>query len=157
MSTTVSCLIISCSATKCLERGPAILVYCGRLFQVIKKQLPRLDVFILSAKHGLISAEQEIEKYDQRIEDKTWTDEDLTRQIVELGVNKNYIKIHLCMSEAYVLALLTPLLDVAQDWQFVFRIAKGQSIGYMQTELKEFCLKYQEGDIPSWHKLVSLE
>ena len=62
-------LIVSCGSTKCPDVGnmKALDRYLGPIFQSIKKAgVPeKVDVAILSAKHGLIRADTLIENYDQ--------------------------------------------------------------------------------------------
>lgn len=65
------CLVISCSKAKSKSHYliPAIERYDGPLFRVLKKYLAaskdnKLSIFILSAKYGLISANDKIPFYD---------------------------------------------------------------------------------------------
>jgi hypothetical protein len=67
-------LILSCSQQKALAEGdlPAIDRYDGPTFRVLRKYLrtnsdDSLAVLILSAKFGLIEAEQKIPWYDERL------------------------------------------------------------------------------------------
>lgn len=68
-------LIIACSQRKSLEPGllPALERYDGGSFRLLRKAkregyLPeRLDILILSAKYGLISASTSIATYEQRM------------------------------------------------------------------------------------------
>ena len=72
-------LILSCSRRKnsCKELIPAIERYDGPAYRVLRKfcheSLPKsksIDVYILSAKFGLIKAEQPIPDYEQKMTDK---------------------------------------------------------------------------------------
>ena len=62
-------LIVSCSNNKCPDVGnmKALDRYTGQLFTKMKAEgiPPNVDIAILSAKHGLIRSDTEIEKYDQ--------------------------------------------------------------------------------------------
>src|SRR5260221_14613918 len=68
-------LIIACSQRKCLEPGllPALERYDGGSYRLLRKAkregyLPeKLDVLILSAKYGLITASTSIATYEQRM------------------------------------------------------------------------------------------
>lgn len=74
-SDTRSMLIIACSQRKSLESGflPAIERYDGGSYRLLRKAkregyLPeRLDILILSAKYGLITASTSIATYEQRM------------------------------------------------------------------------------------------
>jgi hypothetical protein len=69
-------LIQSCSKSKNQPEGPvpALDLYSGFFFKIIKKAMrenvfdERIDISILSAEHGLIDAETEIEWYDRRMD-----------------------------------------------------------------------------------------
>lgn len=71
-------IIISCSDKKNTQPGllPAIQRYKGAWYGVINKlnregDLPEnLDVFIISAKYGLINSEMLIENYEQKMDYK---------------------------------------------------------------------------------------
>lgn len=70
-------LILSCSATKRRESGPAALVYDGPAYRVLRawwrtqplvsKERDPIDVWILSAEHGLIESDTPIARYDRRM------------------------------------------------------------------------------------------
>lgn len=64
-------LIISCSKRKKLthEKRPAIEVYDGPIYRSLRKRFNHIstlpvDIYIVSAKYGLITAESTIEHYD---------------------------------------------------------------------------------------------
>ncbi len=70
------CLVLSCSQAKRADAGllPAIERYDGPAFRVVRKflreappELQDVDVFVLSAKYGLIAADELIADYDQRM------------------------------------------------------------------------------------------
>ncbi len=63
------CLILSCSQTKRLEAGPAYEVYNGPYYRILRKYGPPwpVDIYVLSAKHGLIPVTHSIEPYDQKL------------------------------------------------------------------------------------------
>lgn len=66
-------LIISCSKRKrsSLKKGPAIDIYDGPFFRLLRKyKLPNVDIFIISAKYGLIHFSNLIELYDLKMSTK---------------------------------------------------------------------------------------
>lgn len=67
-------LIVSCSDKKCPDVGDmkALDRYTGQLFSKMKAFgiPPKVDVAILSAKHGLIRSDTPIENYDQIMTDE---------------------------------------------------------------------------------------
>ena len=73
-----SLLIISCSGAKDKTPGllPAVMRYKGPLYPTLhkamrEKRFPKsLDILIVSAKYGLLTSDEPIEDYDQRIDDK---------------------------------------------------------------------------------------
>jgi hypothetical protein len=68
--------LISCSSGKLDHRAPAAQLYTGQLFQLSKawivKRCPRWG--ILSAKHGLVLPEEEIDPYDQNLAGLTYAE-----------------------------------------------------------------------------------
>jgi hypothetical protein len=104
-------LIINCSKSKYsqLEFLPAIERYNGVAFRVVRKFLQEqttdyLDIFILSAKFGLIPAYQLIPNYDQKM-DRMRSQE--LKPLVNLKFNELlqsgfYKRCLLCMSKDYV-------------------------------------------------------
>ena len=82
-------LIVSCSNNKCPDVGnmKALDRYTGQLFTKMKAEgiPPNVDIAILSAKHGLIRSDTEIEKYDQlmtpEIRDKFISDPEQMKKI----------------------------------------------------------------------------
>ena len=73
-----SLLIISCSGSKDKTPGllPAVMRYKGPLYPTLHKvmredRFPKsLDILIVSAKYGLLTSDEPIEDYDQRIDDR---------------------------------------------------------------------------------------
>ena len=111
-------LILSCSQRKRPAPGmmPAIERYDGPQFQVLRKYLREktdggedLDIWILSAAHGLISSEQDILDYDQSI---------TSQRVLELQkavlskfadlMDNAYVKICISLSKRY--------LKVFENW-----------------------------------------
>lgn len=63
-------VLVSCVSQKLPQRAKAKHLYVSTLFQLTLKYAEKLqpdDIFILSAKHGLLSLEREIEPYEQTL------------------------------------------------------------------------------------------
>jgi len=69
-------LVQSCSKSKDQARspGPAFDIYSGYYYKILKKAIDegafdeRLDVCILSAEHGVLAPDDEIEVYDRKMD-----------------------------------------------------------------------------------------
>jgi hypothetical protein len=147
-------LILSCSKTKSKTAGPAIQVYDGRLFNIIKSRLPCVALFILSAEYGLIEPIDIIKPYDKTINDRSWSDEFLVWQWRILDLD-TYPKVYVLMGQDYVLALADAIYDEVKRDDQIIRLGSGsQGIGQMQSVLVDFCQKQQEGEPPFWHQVV---
>lgn len=104
-------LIINCSKSKYsdVEILPAIERYNGVGFRVVRKFLQQknadyLDIFILSAKFGLISSNELIPDYDQKI-DKRRSQElqsTVNAKFCELLQSGFYKRCLLCLSQDYL-------------------------------------------------------
>jgi len=66
-------IITSCSKDKLDYSAMAVNLYQGQFFQAVVKinTILHADLYVMSAKYGLIQAWQEIEPYNQRIENKS--------------------------------------------------------------------------------------
>ena len=67
-------VLISCVSQKLSHRAKAKDLYVSTLFRLNLKYAKILNpdaIYILSAKHGLLSLEQEIEPYEQTLNRKT--------------------------------------------------------------------------------------
>src|SRR5947209_9600943 len=63
-------LILGCSAKKRERRAQAMDVYDGPIFRVLRKsggQCPKVLVWIVSARYGLIEGKQVIEPYEMKM------------------------------------------------------------------------------------------
>ncbi|MCE2885860.1 MAG: DUF6884 domain-containing protein [Pseudanabaena sp.] len=85
-------VLISCASRKLSQKAKVKDLYVSTLFKLNLKYAQQLEpdnIFILSAKHGLLSLEQEIEPYEQTLnnmytnEVKQWADQVL-EQISEI-------------------------------------------------------------------------
>lgn len=109
-----SLLIVSCSQRKGSDPGllPAIDRYDGPTFRLLRRFLkespsPPLDIFILSAKFGLIPHNQPIPNYDQRM--TQLRAQELHPSVMsELGhifSSRSYQRVCICMGRDYLVAL----------------------------------------------------
>ena len=123
-------IITNCSKKKLSGKAKAKDLYQGQFFSLIKHiaEQNSMDLFILSAKYGLISAEKEIESYDQRI--KTKADVIRLRTLSNKLFNEilqRYSKVLLIMGREY-----QSVLDEFQDTK-IFRSSDNRgSGGYLQ-------------------------
>jgi hypothetical protein len=63
-------VLISCASRKLSQKAKVKDLYVSTLFKLNLKYAQQLEpdnIFILSAKHGLLSLEQEIEPYEQTL------------------------------------------------------------------------------------------
>lgn len=109
-----SLLILSCSERKRCDKGllPAIERYDGPAFRVLRRFLKehpteQLDIFILTAKFGLISSNQHIPYYDQRM--TALRAQELHLQVItelrNILDNRTYQRFCICMGKDYLQAL----------------------------------------------------
>ncbi|MBE7474329.1 MAG: hypothetical protein HS114_34800 [Anaerolineales bacterium] len=141
-------LILGCSDRKKGFSGPACLVYDGPLWKIVRNSLPRVDLFCLSALHGLIPADRRIEPYDLRLVQSTLTIPQLGNQWIELGLN-SYVNIYTCMGQDYA-ALLGKAAAHYSRSERIFRIGEpGDGIGQLGQKLRAWCRRKQ-GDVPNW-------
>ncbi|MFB6158666.1 MAG: DUF6884 domain-containing protein [Candidatus Nanohalobium sp.] len=138
-------LIQSCSGTKNDVDGsvPAIQLYDGYFFRIIKKAQRNfgldngLDMLILSAKHGIIDPEEEIEHYDQVMDEERA--KELNKEVVEAIAkrveNKNYSKIVCNLGKDYLKAV-EGLENHLSDEQEL-HVIEGNGIGEKGKVLKK--------------------
>lgn len=134
-------LILPCSKVKKpLTEVQAIELYDGPFYKVLKKNYPdNLDVFILSAKYGLISSDEIISYYDQimtlnRAEELGC---EIKVRLENTVKEKYYDEIFISLGRTYMYALnksISFLDDYNVYWGF------GQ-IGERLHQLKEWTIK----------------
>lgn len=137
-------LVQSCSASKnrMKEPTPAMDVYSGYFFKIIKKaareQAMRddLDIRILSAKYGLLDPEDCIEYYDQKMDRSRAAElRDSVITDIETQIDKyGYSRIVVNLGEPYKKAIEG--LDQRVDPEVLF--IEGDGIGNKGHELKRF-------------------
>ena len=80
-------VIVACGTKKRKEKSPAWKLYTGSYFQLClrcaSKWAKRKDIYIISAKHGIVTLDTELEPYDTHI-----TSEDA----VDINVIKSQMK-----------------------------------------------------------------
>jgi hypothetical protein len=109
-----SLLIVSCSQCKRSDPGllPAIDRYDGPTFRVLRRFLKErpsaaLDIFILSAKFGLIPHNQPIPNYDQRMTPLRAQElhPSVMGELRHILSSHSYQKFCICLGKIYLLAL----------------------------------------------------
>lgn len=130
-------VLISCVSQKLAQRAEAKDLYVSTLFKLNLKYAQKLDsdkIFILSAKHGLLSLEEEVDPYEQTlntmsaIEVKQWADQVLDQIRAKCSIDET-IFIFLA-GERYRKYLLPHLKNVQIP-------LKGLGIGKQLQKLKE--------------------
>lgn len=129
-------LIISCSQRKKLTAKllPAIERYDGPLFQVLRKfqvnsskTTDNLDVYILSAKFGLIPISKKIPFYDQPMsyQRAAQVNPKVIAKVKQVFADKRYREIFVCVGKQYLHALKG--YDVFLPNSSVVTVASGSS------------------------------
>ena len=131
-------LIISCSKTKKhLDNVPAIQLYDGQVYRVLKKRTPQnLEIVIISAKYGPIRSTEIISYYGQvmtvaRAAELRQNVENVIRNVIR---NHNPGKIFISLGFPYNLAVSEELMDFL-DENFHLQVAHGP-IGKRLHQLK---------------------
>lgn len=168
-----SALIVTCSAAKRSPKGPAINVYNGPMFRVLRKWQPNIKLFILSAWYGFIDAGQEIETYDQVMPRRPGP-EYMNKLATQISESKlvEYGPIYVCMGDLYmnVWHEATRMVYIEKygndsitypGWirdcviflpAAAHQRAKGRS-AYMKA-LSEFCREFPYKGDPEWAKYI---
>jgi len=130
-------VLISCVGQKLSRKSRARNLYISTLFKLNLKYAEKLkpnEIYILSAKHGLLSLDEEIEPYNQTLNEmsaakiKTWSEE-ILQQINHVSDINNTKYIFLA-GDKYRKYLLPHLKDYAIP-------LKGLRIGEQLKKLKE--------------------
>ncbi len=138
-------LLVACSQRKLRTKGllPAIERYDGVNYRVIRKAMregyfpPNVDIKILSAKFGLIDAQERIPWYDQRMNKERAVElNPKVMQRLKRSVSRNgYLEIHINMGKVYLLAM-DGLQNVVNS-DITIKYAKG-GIGEKAKAMKEW-------------------
>ncbi|MBO8172415.1 MAG: peroxide stress protein YaaA [Bacillaceae bacterium] len=139
-------LLISCSQKKTeLKRGNALDVYNGPYYQIIKKlkrenKFPKtLDLYILSAKYGIIKESDTIDNYDQKMtlqRGKELYTKNLNR-LEKILQNNNYNNFFVNLGKLY-LESISPFDQLVPKSTNVI-ICEGQ-IGERMSQMKNWIL-----------------
>ena len=102
-------LLISCSASKRnLRNRPAIEVYDGPSYRMLRKYTRSdMDILILSAKYGLITHDERISNYDQRMTKQRALDlrDETTTKLVSVIKTHDYHEVYVDLGAAYRYAI----------------------------------------------------
>lgn len=107
-------VVLACGAQKLPTAAPALELYTGPLFGSARRWAlsvtSRDRIFVLSALHGLVGADQVLEPYDQRIKPTRETVDRLVDQAAELDLYAG--PLYFAGGELYRLTLILAGLDV---------------------------------------------
>jgi uncharacterized protein DUF6884 len=107
-------VVLACGAQKLPTAAPALELYTGPLFASARRWAlsvtSRDRIFILSALHGLVGADQVLEPYDQRIRPSRNTVDRVADQADELGLFAG--PVYFAGGEVYRLTLILAGLEV---------------------------------------------
>jgi hypothetical protein len=151
-------LILSCSQRKRGDPGKirALERYDGPAYQVVRRYLrerpdPQLDICILSAEYGLISAYDAIADYDRKMDAGRATElrASSSATLQRLFVTRSYAEVFVCMSELY----LGALCGIEDLHQRVSHAAPGQGkkLASLRRWLREATAAESERE-KSWRK-----
>lgn len=144
-----SLLVQSCSATKepVDTPVPAIDLYDGYFFRIIKKARrvnrfqPEIDIIIISARHGVVEPDDEIEYYDQQMgtERAEELNEDVVDAIGEKVATNGYDKVWINLGKDYLPAVdgIEDVIDIPVNY------IKGDGIGMKGKQLKQLVSRGQ--------------
>lgn len=138
-------IIISCGSKKRAKACPAFLLYQGHYFNHVlnwvKSIAPQKDVYIISAKYGLIHCSQVIEPYEAKMGSKTQiiTIEEIKRQFHDLGLENE--KMLFCGGKEYMSVLNNSSKNIIRLWDHIN--LKGKTFGYQMQWLSK-----NKGQIP---------
>lgn len=132
-------VVIACGATKRGERAPAAELYAGSYFRSCLASAlsiaPRSSVLILSALHGLVELDRELDPYDMILGiPGAITAADVGRQAAELGVAGLPV-LALCP------ARYADVLEASGAFPEVSRPLAGLGIGQQRGRLRELRLQ----------------
>jgi hypothetical protein len=141
-------LIVACSQRKCVtpEVLPALERYDGVYFRVLRKARregywpEKLDVLIVSAKHGLLEADTPIAHYDLRMtqEQATYLRPSVVPALAERIASRSYTEIFLNMGKTYYMALDGWDVSLTRDITVLY--AKG-GIGQKASQMRTWLLE----------------
>lgn len=139
-------LLIACSDAKKDGTHNALDLYQGVMFDVLRKWMPategaRPDVYVISAKHGLIHATKPTENYNQRMTPER--QQELVDQGVDLAefAGKNFSKVFIAGGQDYqpvAIAYVQQLQKAGHIAPGILPTATRGSIGIQRSQLGEY-------------------
>ena len=133
-------IIISCSKTKKrLDNVPAMELYDGQAYRVIRKSSPEdIEILIISAKYGLLRSTDIISYYDQvmTVSQAAGMRKEVSAGIMNIVSGENFRRIFINLGFPYNLAVSEELIDFL-DEGFNLQVASGP-IGKRLHQLKEW-------------------
>ena len=109
-------LIISCSKTKKhLDNVPAIQLYDGQAYRVLKKGTPQnLEIVIISAKYGFLRSTDIISYYDQvmTVSQAAGMRKEVSAGIMNIVSGENFSRIFISLGFPYNLAVSEELMRI---------------------------------------------
>ncbi|WP_290595944.1 MULTISPECIES: DUF6884 domain-containing protein [unclassified Archaeoglobus] len=137
-------LIIPCSKTKKNIKGelPAIDLYDGPFFKLLRKyaNIPFLDVYIISAKYGLIEAFEPIKKYDLRMNSRRASElrASITKHLETIIKTNNYSDILINLGNDYLVVLDGWLEELVSNNRRINVICLKGKIGERLGQMKKW-------------------
>jgi len=109
-------LLVSCTAKKASKPGKAINVYDGPYFHIIRKYYNKsIDIKIISAKYGLIDADDKIAPYDHKMKKE---DAEIYKQVYKKDLEElfsKYSSIAFCGSKLYASVIPENNVNIIND------------------------------------------
>lgn len=146
-------LLISCSQRKKnVNSARAIDLYDGPYYQILRKlrrigEYPtNLDVYIISAKYGLISENTVIEYYDQKMTDKRANELSvpISTLLQEKLTRTHYETIFINLGKTYLLSVADLDKIVPRTTKVIY--AKGE-IGQRMSSMKRWIQSLIDGEV----------
>lgn len=141
-------ILVACSARKTKYGRIAIEVYDGNIFRILRKY-PTLNasIYILSAKHGIISAEESIESYDVLLSADLCSNIPQHWKTTFATILAKHEKIHVIMPKKY-LEVISELMTNRHTQEEIkqLMIYKLRGIGSMQRATHKLCRRLALSD-----------
>ena len=127
----MNCLITFCSSRKRHGCRRAIELYDGPIFKILRRHKKNFDVFIISAKYGLISENDIICNYDLKMTEKIAENirDSVTKKFDK--IKDRYERIYINLGRTYMKALKINEMDSSRI------VYIDGSIGQRMKQIKE--------------------
>ena len=133
-------IIISCSKTKKrLDNVPAMELYDGQAYRVIRKSSPEdIEILIISAKYGLLRSTDMISYYDQAmtVSQAVGMSKEVSSGIMNIVSRGDFRRIFISLGFPYSLAVSEELMGFLDENSYL-QVAHGP-IGKRLHQMKEF-------------------